>query len=85
MTTIPISLPESVLEGIRSLAAKDGFSVESFLASAAAEKLAVFRSVDYLKARAAQADFQEFDRILASVPDVQPEEHDRLPEGYVAQ
>ena len=82
MTTVSIPIPDSVASGIRELAQKDGFTLESFVASAAAEKLAVFHSVDYLKERAARADLADFDRLLAMVPDVEPEEHDRLPEGY---
>lgn len=84
MTTISIPIPDSILGGIRDLAQKDGYSLESFVASAAAEKFAAVRGVDYLKERAQQADVAEFDRLLAMVPKVEPEAHDRLPEGYIA-
>ena len=32
--------------------------------------------------RAKRANFAEFDRIMAQVPDVEPPDYDRLPEGY---
>lgn len=35
-------------------------------------------TVDYLKERAKQGSRQKFDAILANVPDVEPEEYDRL-------
>jgi hypothetical protein len=82
MTTVSIPIPDSVASGIRNLAQKEGYSLESFVAAAAAEKLAVFHSVDYLRQRASLADFAEFDRLLALVPKVEPEAHDRLPEGF---
>jgi len=76
MTTVSIPIPDSVASGIRDLAQKEGYSLESFVAAAAAEKLAVVHSVDYLKQRAAQADLGEFDRLLSLVPDVEPEGFD---------
>ncbi|MGV3663203.1 MAG: toxin-antitoxin system HicB family antitoxin [Prosthecobacter sp.] len=78
MTTVSIPIPDSILHGIQELAAKDGYTLESFMASAAAEKLSVFQGVDYLKKRAAKADLADFDRLLERVPDVEPDANDRL-------
>lgn len=78
MTTVSIPLPDSVLQGIQELATKDGYTLESFMASAAAEKLSVFQGVEYLKKRAAKADLADFKRLLDRAPDVEPEAHDRL-------
>lgn len=78
MTTVSIPIPDSVLQGIQELAAKDGYTIESFMASAAAEKLSVFQGVEYLKKRAARADLADFGRLLDRAPDVEPEAHDRL-------
>lgn len=78
MTTVSIPIPDSVLQGIQELAVKDGYTLESFMASAAAEKLSVFQGVEYLKKRAAKADLNAFDKLLERVPDVEPEAHDRL-------
>ena len=41
MSTLTIELPESLKKSIEALAAKEGYSVSQFLASAAGEKLAV--------------------------------------------
>ncbi len=70
MTTLTIRLPNSLHAKIRELAARDGVSVNQFVASAAGEKLAVWLSVDYLRQEAAQGRRSDFDRFLASVPDV---------------
>jgi hypothetical protein len=49
MSTLTFELPESVRKTIEELAAKEGFSVSQFLASAASEKLAVMLTMDYLR------------------------------------
>ena len=41
MSTLTIQLPESLKKTIEDLAAREGYSVSQFLASAAGEKLAV--------------------------------------------
>ena len=78
MTTLTIELPESLKKSIEALAAKVGYSVSQFLASAAGEKLAVVMTTDYLRQEAAAGRRAEFDKYLASVPDVEPLENDRL-------
>ena len=55
MSTLTIELPESLKKSIEALAAKEGYSVSQFLASAAGEKLAVVLTLDYLR-REAHAD-----------------------------
>ena len=41
--------------------------------------LSVAEGADYLDERAARGSREKFDAVLAKVPDVEPEEHDRLP------
>ena len=80
MSTVSISIPDSVKRHVERLAAKDGISVAQFYASAAAEKLAAIETADYIAQRAARADREAFLRVLAKVPDAEPEAWDRLPE-----
>lgn len=79
MSTLTVQLPDSLKKSIEDLAAKEGFSVGQFLASAAAEKLAAMRTMDYLRREAAAGRREDFERYLAAVPDVPPSEDDRLP------
>jgi hypothetical protein len=52
-----------------------------FLASAAAEKVAVWETQDVLKQRGALVDPQAIRRILDKIPDVEPEhEWDHIPQ-----
>jgi hypothetical protein len=78
MSTLTIQLPESLLKRIEALAAKEGYSVNQFLASAAGEKLAVVLTMDYLRREAAAGRREDFQKYLAAVPDVAPPENDRL-------
>lgn len=79
MSTLTIELPESLMRSIESLAAREGYSVSQFLASAAAEKFAVIMTMDYLHREAAAGRREAFDKYLAAVPDVPPAEGDELP------
>lgn len=72
MSTLTFQLPESLKKQIEALAAKEGYSVSQFLASAAGEKLAVVLTMDYLRREAAAGRREDFDRYLAGVPDVAP-------------
>ncbi len=70
MSALTIRLPNSVHESIKALARKDGISVNQFIASAAAEKMASFQTLEYLRREAALGNREDFDKFLSLVPDV---------------
>lgn len=70
MTALTIRLPNSVHESIKELARKDGISVNQFIASAAAEKMASLQTLAYLRSEAAQGRREDFEALLRLVPDV---------------
>ena len=72
MSTVTVSLPESLKKSIEELAAREGYSVSQFLASAAGEKLAVVLTMEYLCREAAAGRREDFDKYFASVPDAPP-------------
>lgn len=78
MSILTIQSPESLKKNIEALAAKEGYLVSQFLASAAGEKLAVMTTIDYLRQEAAAGRREDFERYLAEVPDVAPPANDRL-------
>lgn len=80
MATMSIRVPESLHRAIKEMATKDGYSMNQFLITAAAEKLSALDTVDYLKQRAERADLKEFERILDRVPSCPPDPGDELPE-----
>lgn len=77
MSTLTIQLPESLKKNIETLAAREGYTVSQFLASAAGEKLAVVLTMDYLRSEAAAGRRGDFEKYLAAVPDAVPLETDR--------
>ncbi len=79
MSALTIRLPNSVHESIKALARKDGISVNQFIASAAAEKMASFQTLDYLRREAALGSRADFDRFMRAVPDTEPDGTDALP------
>jgi uncharacterized protein (DUF1778 family) len=78
MSTLTIQLPESLKKTIEALAAREGYSVSQFLASAAGEKLAVVLTMDYLRREAAAGRREDFEKYLAAVPDAPSQPGDEI-------
>jgi hypothetical protein len=81
MSSLNVTLPESLRRRAAILAAEDGVSLDQFIATALAEKVAVLDADAYIRNRAARGSREQFERVLAKVPDVEPEERDRLSPG----
>jgi predicted transcriptional regulator len=80
MVTISLRLPDSIHRQLKALAERDGVSMNHMVTIAVAEKTAALLTLDYLEQRAARGQREKFERVLTAVPDVEPEEQDRLPE-----
>jgi hypothetical protein len=78
VSKLTVELPESLRRSIAALAEQEGYSIDQFLATAAAEKMAALRTLDYLRREAASGRRGDFDRFLAAVPSRPPIETDRL-------
>ena len=78
MSTLSLRLPESLHKRVRELAQQDGISINQFISTAVAEKLAALMTVDYLEERAQRGRREKFLAVLAKVPDVPPEPGDEL-------
>ena len=78
MSALTIRLPNSVHQKIKELAARDEISVNQFIASAAAEKMASVLTLDYLKAEAAKGKRNDFKKFLNMVPDKPAKKGDEL-------
>lgn len=78
MATLSLRLPTSLHREIRELAKREGISINQFITTAAAEKLSALVTEEYLEKRAKRGSREKFEEALAQLPDVEPEEHDRL-------
>ena len=78
MTAMSIRLPQSLHRNARDFAEREGVSMNQLIASALAEKLAALGAEDYLATRAARGSREQFDAVLAQVPDVEPDAGDDI-------
>ena len=76
--SMSVRLPKYLHREIKKLAEEEGISMNQFIAIAAAEKVSSLKTVAYLEKRAEQGDPEKFERVLSKVPDVEPEDHDKL-------
>jgi hypothetical protein len=63
-STYPLRLPRSVKVEVERRAKEDGISINQFVATAVAEKLAVMNSATFFAERRNRADFKAFDRVM---------------------
>jgi hypothetical protein len=78
MSTLSLRLPDSLHKGVKELASREGISINQFVATAVAEKMSALMTEEYLQERARRASRERYEAALAEVPDVEPEEYDRL-------
>lgn len=73
--SVSINIPQELYDEARSIAEARHVPVEQVFTSAFADQFAAWRR---LQERAARGDRQKFLAVLDNVPDVEPEEYDRL-------
>jgi hypothetical protein len=64
-STYPVRLPASIKAEAERLAAADGTSLNQFVATAVAEKVAALRTASYFAERKGHADWAAFERLTA--------------------
>jgi hypothetical protein len=64
VSTYPLRLPTSIKAEAERLASEEGTSLNQFVASAVAEKIAALRAADFFTARKGKGDQQAFRRLL---------------------
>jgi Ribbon-helix-helix protein, copG family len=78
MSTLQLTLPQSMHAQVEVLAQKEGISIHEFITLAVAEKLATLATADYLTERAKRGSREKLLAVLAKAPDVEPEDYDKL-------
>ena len=77
MSTLSVRLPNSLHRHLRELAEREGVSMNQLISSAVGEKLAALMTQNYL-ARASRGSRKLYEGVLGRVPDVPPDERDKL-------
>jgi post-segregation antitoxin (ccd killing protein) len=78
-STYPLRLPTSVKDEVVRRAKAEGTSVNQFVATAVAEKLAAMNTAAYFAERRDRADFAAFDQIMARGGGQPPQPDDQIP------
>lgn len=79
-STYPLRLPVSLKEALEKIAAEDGTSMNQFIVTAVAEKIAVLKTAEYFARRRGRADLEAFDRLLGRAGGEPPRPDDEVPE-----
>ncbi len=77
MGSLSLRMPDSYHTAVKELAMQDNISINQFIVSAVAEKIAAFETERYLETRASRASKEKFLSVLAKAPATEPEEFDR--------
>ncbi len=80
MSALTVRLPLSLQRRLRQLAKRDESTVNQFVASAIAEKLAAMETASYLEKQKRSTSRKKFERALKFIPDVPPIPGDEIPE-----
>ena len=78
MSTLSLRLPESLHNQLKETARREGISINQFISTAVAEKLAALMTVEYLEERAQRGDRSRFERVLSRIPDVEADPNNCL-------
>ena len=77
-----LRLPASLKRTVEEIAREDGTTLNQFIVSAVAEKLAALKTADYFAKRATRADFAVFDRLMRRRGGEAPRPDDEIPKNY---
>ncbi len=77
-STYPLRLPASLKAAVAEISKEDGTSINQFVATAVAEKVAAMKTADFFATRATEADIEAARRILRRPGGQPPEPEDRL-------
>jgi cytochrome c553 len=78
MSSLSLRLPDSLHKQLREFAKRAGISINQFISSAVGEKMAALLTEEYLEKCAAHGSREKFEAALAQVPDLEPEDYDRI-------
>ncbi|HQU91596.1 MAG TPA: hypothetical protein PLK77_04825 [Pyrinomonadaceae bacterium] len=78
MTTISAELPDALLRRARTMAEREGLTLDQFLAIALSGQLSSWDTARSFEERASRGSWAKMRELLANAPDVEPEEYDKL-------
>lgn len=78
IATYPLRLPRSIRAAVERVSKRDGTSINQFVNTAVAEKLAVMDAATFFEQRRSGADLKAFDRIMNRKGGQPPQKGDEI-------
>jgi predicted transcriptional regulator len=78
MTTIQAQIPDDLFQQLQSMAEQENLPIEQVISNALAAQISLWGQQNYLQQRAQQGSWAHFQQVLTQVPNVEPDECDRL-------
>lgn len=78
MSHLNLKLADSLYKNQQAIAEQDGISIDRFIATAVAEKIAALTTETYLAELAKHGSRNKYEAVLGKVPDIEPESYDQL-------
>lgn len=78
MTELKIRLPDKLHQRARKVSKMQNIPIDEIIAASLAQKTLSYHSRSYLEERAKRATGEGFSVVLSQIPDVPPEDYDRL-------
>ncbi|MDF5727453.1 MAG: hypothetical protein PUP92_05300 [Rhizonema sp. PD38] len=78
MSNLNVHIPDSLYRQIEALAVKENISLEQLVAIALSAQVSAWMTKDYIEEKAKRGSWDKFQQVLNKVPDVEPEDYDKL-------
>ncbi|MEL7224935.1 MAG: hypothetical protein AAF810_10930 [Cyanobacteria bacterium P01_D01_bin.36] len=78
MRTFQAQIPDYLYEHMKAISKKENISIDMIVSMALSGHLTALLTTQYLGERAERGSWQSFQKVLAQVPDIDPEDYDRL-------
>jgi hypothetical protein len=78
MTTLKAQVPDSLYKQVQKLVEKEKLSIDELVTISLSAQVKAWMRTDYLEERAMRGSWEKFQRVLAKVPDLEPEDYDKL-------
>ncbi|MBW4598787.1 MAG: hypothetical protein KME29_04030 [Calothrix sp. FI2-JRJ7] len=78
MTNLNVQIPDSLYKQVEALAARENVPIEQLVAIALSAQVSAWTTKDYIEAKKARGSWDNFKQALNKVPDIEPEDYDKL-------
>jgi hypothetical protein len=78
MKTLTTQLPETLYRQVEQVAVNEHASLDQFVTMVLSAQVSAWITKDYLRERAERGSWGKFQQVLSKVPDVEPEDYDKL-------